>query len=106
MLLYRQLSTEVRTTEGSVAAYYVIEHDYANGTGNLDAVEQAIFAYSEQGPKSYFLAKAYLLLGDLYLKKNDLFQARATFQSIVDGYSPQDDGLVEEARQRIANLSE
>ncbi len=106
MLLYRQLSTEVRTTEGSAAAYYVIEHDYANGTGNLDAVEQAIFAYSEQGPKSYFLAKAYLLLGDLYLKKNDLFQARATFQSIVDGYSPQDDGIVEEARQRIANLSE
>lgn len=105
-LLYRQLSGEVRTTEGSAAAYYVIEHDYADGAGNLDAVEQAIFTYSEQGPKSYFLAKAYLLLGDLYLKKNDLFQARATFQSIVDGYSPQDDGIVEEARSRIANLSE
>lgn len=105
-LLYEQLASEVRTTEGSAAAYRVIEHDFANGTGNLDAVEKAIFAYSEQSPKAYYLAKAYLLLGDLYLKRNDMFQARATYQSVVDGYSPQDDGIVEEARQRIEKMSE
>ena len=84
----------------------MIEHDFANGEGDLDAVEKAIFAYSERSPKAYYLAKAYLLLGDLYLKRNDMFQARATYQSVVDGYSPQDDGIVEEARQRIEKMSE
>ncbi|MBQ3187410.1 MAG: tetratricopeptide repeat protein [Alistipes sp.] len=105
-LLYEQLASEVRTKEGSAAAYRVIEHDFANGEGDLDAVEKAIFAYSERSPKAYYLAKAYLLLGDLYLKRNDMFQARATYQSVVDGYSPQDDGIVEEARQRIEKMSE
>lgn len=105
-MLYKQLAKEVRTKEGSAAAYYVIEHDFKNGAGDLDAVEKAIFAYSERSPKAYYLAKAYLLLGDLYVQKNDLFQARATYQSIVDGYSPQDDGIVAEARARIEKMSE
>ncbi|MBR3846465.1 MAG: hypothetical protein IKM37_02745, partial [Alistipes sp.] len=65
-----------------------------------------IFAYAEQSPKSYWLAKAYLLLGDLYLKKGDHFQARATYQSVADGYSPADDGIVAEAKERIQKLTE
>ncbi|MBR5820337.1 MAG: tetratricopeptide repeat protein [Alistipes sp.] len=106
LLLYKQLATEVRTKEGSAAAYYVLEYDFNHAAGNLDRIEQAIFAYTERGPKSYYLAKAYLLLGDLYVQKGDLFQARATYQSIVDGYSPQDDGIVAEARTRIEKMSE
>ena len=50
------------------------------------------------------MAKAYLLLGDLYLKKGDHFQARATYQSVVDGYSPADDGIVDEAKAKIAKM--
>ena len=105
-LLYKQLADEVRSTEGSAAAYRVIEYDYTHENGTLDQIEQAVFAYAERGPKSYYLAKAYLLLGDLYVKKGDLFQARATYQSVADGYSPHDDGIVDEAKARIQNLSE
>ena len=105
-LLYKQLASEVKSVEGSAAAYYVMEYDFAEGAGDLDRVEQAIFAYSEKSPKAYYLAKAYLLLGDLYVKKGDLFQARATYQSVADGYSPQDDGIVAEAKARIEKLSE
>ena len=105
-LLYKQLATEVRTKEGSAAAYYLLEYDFNHAAGNWDPIEQAIFAYAERSPKSYYLAKAYLLLGDLYVQKGDLFQARATYQSIVDGYSPQDDGIVAEARTRIEKMSE
>jgi hypothetical protein len=35
---------------------------------------------------------------------NNTFQARATYQSIVDGYSPKDDGVVAEAKERISKL--
>jgi hypothetical protein len=35
---------------------------------------------------------------------NNTFQARATYQSIVDGYSDSDDGIVDEAQSRINSL--
>jgi TolA-binding protein len=52
----------------------------------------------------YWQAKVYLLLGDILVKQQNTFQARATYQSIVDGYTPKDDGIVDEAKSRIAAL--
>ena len=34
-----------------------------------------------------------------------MFQARATYQSVADGYTPTDDGIVDEAKARIALLN-
>ena len=101
--LYRELAAEVRTKEGSEAAYRVIEAIFAEGA--LDRTEQEVFAFSERDPQPYWLAKAYLLLGEVYVRKGDTFQARATWQSVADGYSPADDGIVEEAKARIAKLN-
>ena len=39
------------------------------------------------------------------MNKGDTFQARATYQSIADGYSPADDGIVEAAKERIQKLN-
>ena len=52
----------------------------------------------------YWLGRSFLILGDIYAEKGDTFQARATYQSIVDGYPSQTDGVVKEARERIAAL--
>ncbi len=100
--LYRSLASDVRSREGSAAAYHLIEESFA--AGNLDRTEKEIFAYSERGPQAYWLARAYLLLGDVYARRGDAFQARATWQSIADGYSPSDDGIVDEAKARIQKL--
>lgn len=99
---YRQLASEVRTREGSAAAYYLIEEMFAGG--DTEGAEKAIFAFSERGPQAYWLAKAYILLGDVYVRKGDAFQARATWQSVADGYSHADDGIVEEAKARIRKM--
>ncbi len=101
--LYGELAAEVRTAEGSAAGYYVLEQLFADG--DMDKTEQAVFAYSERGPRAYWLAKAYILLGDVYVRKGDHFQARATWQSVADGYSPADDGIVGEAKLRIQKLN-
>ena len=62
---------------------------------SLAAAETLIFAFAEKGsPHAYWVAKAYIALGDIYAGRDDSFQARATYQSIVDGYSPADDGIV------------
>lgn len=103
LTLYRELAGESRTAEGAEATYYVIESMFENG--QLDEAEKAILAFADQNTQhSYWLGKAFLVLGDIYVKKGDNFQARATLQSIVDGYSPADDGIVEAARKRINEL--
>ena len=101
--LYKELASDVRTKEGSAAAYYVLEDIFA--AGDMDKAEKAIFAYSEREPQAYWLARAFILLGDVYVRKGDNFQARATYQSVADGYSPADDGIVAEAKERIGKLN-
>lgn len=100
--LYKLLADDVRTREGSAAAYYLIEETFASG--DMARTEKEIFAFSERGPQAYWLAKSYILLGDVYARRGDGFQARATWQSVADGYSPADDGIVAEARARIQKL--
>lgn len=101
--IYRMLAGDVRTPEGAESAYRVIENLY--DAGQYREAEAAIFELSEKNtPYTYWLGESFLLLGDIYVKKGDSFQARATYQSIVDGYSPADDGIVAAARERIASL--
>lgn len=100
--IYQELAHEVSSQEGSASYYRLIEQKYM--TSDLKAIEKSVFDFSERSPKAYWLAKAYLLLGDAYHAKGDDFQARATWQSIADGYSPADDGIIEEAESRIRNL--
>ncbi|MCD7970875.1 MAG: tetratricopeptide repeat protein [Alistipes sp.] len=103
MPLFRVLATEVQSLEGAVSTYMVIEEQYRNG--DLDGAEKAVFDFAAaNSPHAYWLARAFLVLGDIYIQKGDTFQARATLQSIVDGYSPDNDGIIEEARSKIASL--
>jgi TolA-binding protein len=103
MAIYADLSQDVGSAEGAESAYRVIEHQYEEG--KYEDAESSVFAFSEKNtPHSYWLGEAFLTLGDIYARKGDSFQARATWQSIVDGYSPADDGIVAAARERIANL--
>lgn len=38
------------------------------------------------------------------MQQNDAFQEKATYQSIVDGYTDKTDGVVEEARRKMNEL--
>lgn len=103
--IYENLSGETRTAEGAEALYRVIEA--AHRSGDDKRAEKLAFDFSESNsPQSYWLAKSFLVLGDIYLARDDAFQARATYQSVVDGYTPGDDGIVAEAKKRIAKMNE
>lgn len=102
--LYRTLGKDVKSAEGAQSAYEVIASEYA--AGHFDEAENLIYAFADANtPYAYWLGKSFLLLGDIYRARNDLFQARATYQSIVDGYSVPTDGLIDEARERIRNIN-
>ena len=47
------------------------------------------------------MAKAFLLLADISLDKDDLLQAKYTLQSLIDYYKVEDDGILEEAREKL-----
>src|SRR6202042_2967482 len=52
----------------------------------------------------YWVAKAFILLADDYVKLKDTFQAKATLQSVIDNYKANDD-ILPAARQKMEQLS-
>lgn len=48
-----------------------------------DAEKSAFETINKSGSYDYWVTKAYILLGDIYFREKDYFNAKATFQSIV-----------------------
>lgn len=102
--IYDSLSKDVSNVEGAESAYRIIE--IAFKYGSFEKAESLVYEFAEKNtPHAYWLAKSFLLLGDVYTSRGDLFQARATYQSVVDGYSNKNDGVVDLAVQKIEDLN-
>ena len=54
----------------------------------------------------YWKAKALLLQTDILVARNDLFQARATLKSIINGYANKEDGIIEDAKTKLDAIGE
>ncbi len=73
--------------------------------GNYDECERKItdmLAGNYSSGAEYWFASVFILYGDLYMVKENYFQARHTYQSIIDNYDGED--LKEIARDRIRKL--
>jgi len=71
----------------------------------LTESEKAAFeAINKSGSYDYWITKAYILLGDIYFKQKDYFNAKATFQSVVDNTT--DTELKEEAQEKLNRATE
>lgn len=67
--------------------------------------EKDVFSLVKKFPSyDHWKAKAFILLGDVYVGLEDLFQAKATLQSVIDHCEEPD--LVEQAAARLANIKE
>jgi tetratricopeptide (TPR) repeat protein len=72
--------------------------------GNLtDAESLAQSAASELGDYDDWLAKLYILLGDIYAQQGDLLNAQAYLEAIVDNYTG-DATILEEARIKLGKV--
>lgn len=70
-----------------------------------DQAEKTLFALAEDySSYDYWVAKGFILLSDVYVKKNNNFQAKQTLQSIIDNYEGQD--LVVIAREKLNAIIE
>ena len=85
--------------EAAAEAYYALS-EIMFKEGKFDESEKRIFDLLSSGsPYEYWLAKSYILLGDIYVEKGNLFQAKHTYKSIIDNYEGQD--LVDIARAKF-----
>ncbi len=67
---------------------------------NSEAEKAAFDVIKKAGSYEYWVTKSYLLLGDIYLKANDLFNAEATFKSVSENTTIAD--LKDEAAKKLA----
>ncbi|MBN2699382.1 MAG: tetratricopeptide repeat protein [Bacteroidales bacterium] len=96
---YRKVAYEVNTREGAESKYRVAEILFEQR--ELEEAEKVIFEFIEQNtPHQYWMGMSFLLLSDLYLAREDTFQAIHTLQSIIDYYTIPDDGIIDNAKQR------
>ena len=105
LAIFRELSRFPDTDEGAEASYLLIQDAYDRG--EFDEAMNLCFDFSERsdGSRQYWLAKAFLVLGDCYAEKGEMVQAKATFESIKEGYGVKDDGVIEEVEQRLSYLN-
>lgn len=98
------LSAEVKYPEGAEAAYMIIVDCFDRG--DFDAVRDKVYAMADSGTsEQYYLAKAFIVLGDSFAEQGKLKQAQATFKSIAEGYSENDE-INEELQIRLNKLEE
>lgn len=101
---YRRVGYEVSTAYGAEAKYHVAELLWL--AGDTDGAEKEANEFVDMSsPHPYWTGKTFLLLSDIAVKKGDTFQAKATLQSLIDYYTVQNDGIIDEARTRLAALT-
>lgn len=107
--LFRQLAQQPSTNEGAEAAYMIIEDLY--NRGDFASVPDQVYAFAEKAPgQGYWLAKSYIILGDSFAEQENYRQARATFESVLNGYKPApgktSDDVTEGVRMRLEKLDQ
>ena len=102
-----KLSADVSGAYGAEAAYMVILDCYDRG--DFEEVEKKVYAFSDAGSsQTYWLAKSFIVLGDSFVENGELNQAKATFESVRDGYEPSGEGddVQDNVQMRLKKLEE
>ena len=102
-----ELAEDVTGVYGAEAAYMLILDSYDRG--DFEDVENKVYAFSDAGsPQVYWLAKSFIVLGDSFVDRDELEQAKATFESVRDGYTPvsDEDDVLDNVRMRLKRIEE
>ncbi|MBO9631694.1 MAG: tetratricopeptide repeat protein [Chitinophagaceae bacterium] len=89
---FRTVVSLSKSAYGAEARYEIASCLYAENRMK-DAEKAAFEVINKSGSYENWVTKAYILLGDIYFKQQDYFNAKATFQSVVEN------ARIEELRQ-------
>ncbi|MFA6713233.1 MAG: tetratricopeptide repeat protein [Bacteroidales bacterium] len=103
--IFEKLAKNCDDEIGSESAYLIISDAY--DAGDFISVENKVYALSDTGTSQlYWLAKSFIILGDSFADREEWEQARATFESIKNGYKPtkDNDDVLDQVRMRLNKL--
>lgn len=84
------VSQEVRTAQGAEAKYLLAECHF--NLKAIDTAEQEIMSFTQkQTSQQYWLAKSLILLADINIVRNELFQAKQYLLALQNNYHVQND---------------
>ncbi|MCD6347567.1 MAG: tetratricopeptide repeat protein [Bacteroidales bacterium] len=99
------VSQDVKNIEGAEAKYQRAQILFNKGM--TDEAEKEVLDFLDKNTShQYWLARAYVLWSDIYLKKDDLFQAKATLQILDENYENNSDGIKQMVRERIQKIDD
>ena len=106
MPILKDLSAKPSDNEGAEAMYLVIQDLYDRG--EFASVSDKVYEFAGKAAgQNYWLAKAYITLGDSFVELGNRAQARTTFESILSGYTPRegmDDDVLDQVKIRLERL--
>lgn len=98
------IAAEVRTAQGAEAKYMLAEAAFMQD--DLDKAEAEIMEFANMNTQhQYWLAKGFILLSDIYVKRGEDFQAKQYLLSLQSNYQVQDD-IQDTIKQRLTQIEE
>jgi tetratricopeptide (TPR) repeat protein len=95
---FKTVVSQSRASYGAEAQYQIASCQFDQNRLK-DAEKSAFEVIHRSGSYELWVTKSYFLLGDIYLKQKDYFNARATFQSLVE--NAQIEEIRVQAEQRL-----
>lgn len=104
--LLEVLARENHTATGAEASYLLCKDAF--DSGDFDRAETMIYNFADTDtPQEYWIARTFMLLGDIFAERGEWAQAKATYQSVRDGYSPSEpDDIAQLIALRIKRIEE
>ncbi len=85
--LLEEKTQKNHTAAGAEACYLLCKDAF--DSGDFDMAETRIYNFADTDtPQEYWIARAFILLGDIFAEKGEWTQARATYESVQKGYKP------------------
>ena len=103
---FKDLAAQPSTAEGAEASYMLIKDCYDKG--DFAGVADKVYDFSAKaGSQNYWIAKSYIVLGDSFRELGNAAQAKATYESLRDGYEPYGSGddVPQTVAERLEQLS-
>ena len=98
---FRTLARDVTSEYGAQASYELSRMQYE--MGNYKGAEQTVNALIEAGtPHTYWLAKSFITLADVYHKQGNVSQAREYLQSLKSNYPGKEKEIFNEIDSRLS----
>ena len=92
------------TPEQAAEAQYAIASILLQQNKLAEAEKAGFEVIKKYGSYGSWVTRSYILLGDVYFKENDLFNAEATYKSVVE--NAEQDEFKKEAQQKLDKVIE